>query len=202
MAIIICVIFLLILSISICDKYKPNRGDIVISTSVQVSHYDCSEMTRNNLYSLNQVKPCNMAPQNIQMNDVKLTMYTKHYRTVINATTCRMKHQRNRFYCGMHDHTTMDIEQPQLTSDIELTPEQCKQASEGKSPTLFDQKLTFENGKKEPHLKWTRDKNGDNRNECERYEGIIKGTFESHIQEITLKVRIKDGKNFNRNDQL
>ena len=84
-----------------------------------------------------------MAPQNIQMNHVKLTMYTKHFRTEINGTTCRIKHQRNKFHCGMHDHTSMDIEQPQITSDIDLAPEQCKQASEGKSLTLFDHKLTF-----------------------------------------------------------
>ena len=79
MAIIECVIFLLILNISIWDKYETRPDDI--APSVQVSHYDCNEMTENNPYSLNQDKPCNMAPQNIQMNDVKLTMYTKHFRT-------------------------------------------------------------------------------------------------------------------------
>ena len=142
MAIIECVIFLLMLYIFICDKYEPGPDDI--ARSVQVFHYDCSEMTENNLYSLNQVKPCNMAPQIIQMNDVKLTMYTKHFRTEINARICRIKHQRNNFHCGMHDHTSMDIEQPQITRDIDLTPEQCKQASEGRSLTLFDHKLTFE----------------------------------------------------------
>ena len=125
MAVIECVIFLLMLIISICDKNESKLDDI--APSVQVSYYDCSEMTENNLCSLNQVKPCNMAPQNIQMNDVKLTMYTKHFRIEINATICRIKHQRNKFYCGMHDHTSMDIEQPQITSDIDLTPEQCKQ---------------------------------------------------------------------------
>ena len=151
MAILDYVIFLLILNISICDKYEPKLDDIV--PPVQVSHYDCSEMTENNLYSLNQIKPCNMALQNIQMNDVKLTMYTKHFRTEINATICRIKHQKNKFYCGMHDHTSMDIEQPQITSDIDLIPEQCKQASEGRSFTLFDHKPTFEKGKKEIHHK-------------------------------------------------
>ena len=200
MASLECVIFLLILNISICDKYEPKLDDI--APSVQVSHYDCSEMTENNLYSLNQVKPCNMAPQNIQMNDVKLTMYTTHFRTEVNATICRIKHQRNKFYCGMHDHTSMDIEQPQITNDINLTPEQCKQASEGRSLTLFDHKLTFEKGKKEVHHKIIGDKDGDNSNECDGYEWITKDTFESHIQDITLKVRIKDGKIFNRNDQL
>ena len=75
MAIIEYVRILLMLNISLCDKYEPKPDDI--APSVQVSHYDCSEMTENNLYSLNQVKPCNMAPQNIQINDVKLIVYTK-----------------------------------------------------------------------------------------------------------------------------
>ena len=188
------------LNISICDKYEPKPCDI--APSVQVSHYDRSEMTENNLYSLNQVKPCNMAPQNIQLNDVKLTMYTKQFRNEINAIICRIKHQRNKLYCGMHDHTSMDIEQPQITSDIDLTAEPCKQETEGRSLNLFDHKLTFEKGKKETHHKWTGNVDGGNRNEREGYEWITKDTFESHIQDITLKVRIKDGKIFNRNDQL
>ena len=200
MAILECVIILLILNISICDKYEPKPDDI--APSVQVSHCDCSEMTENDLNSLNQVKLCNMAPQIIQMNDLKLTMYTKHFRTEINATICRIKHQRNKFHCRMHDHISMDIEQPQITSDIDLTPEQCKKASEGRSLTLLDHKLTFEKGKKEIHHKWTGDKKENYRNECDGKGWITKDTFESPIQDITLKVRIKDGKIFNRNDQL
>ena len=70
------------------------------------------------------------------MNDVKLTMYTKLFRTETNGTICRIKHQRKKFFCGMHDRTSMDIEQAQITSDIDLTPEQCKQASEGRPLTL------------------------------------------------------------------
>ena len=72
MAILECVLFLLIINISICDKCEPRPDDFALS--VQVSHYDCSEMTENNINSLKQVKPCKMAPQNIQMNDVKLTL--------------------------------------------------------------------------------------------------------------------------------
>ena len=199
MAVIESVIFLLKLNLSICDKYEPRPDDS--APSVQVSHYDCSEVTEINLYSPNRVIPCNMAPQNIQMNDVKLTLYTKHFRTEINATICRIEQQRNKCHCGMHDHTSMDIEQPQITSDIDLTPEQCKQASEGRSLTLFD-KLTFEKGKKEIHRKWIGDKSEDYRNECDGKGWITKDTFESHIQDNTLNVRIKDGKIFNRNDQL
>ena len=134
------------------------------------------------------------------MNDVKLTMYTKHFRTEINATICRIKHQRNKLHCGMHDHKSMDIEQPQITSDIDLTPEQCKQTSEGRSLTLFDHKVAFKKGNKEIHHKGTGDKSEDYRNECDGKGWITKDSFESHIHDITLKVRIKDGKIFNRND--
>ena len=107
-----------------------------------------------------------MAPQNFQMNDIKLTIYRKRIRTEINTTICRIKHQSNKFFCGIKDHTSMDIEQPQITNDIDLTPEQCKQASEGRSLTLFDHKLTFEKRKKKLHCIWTGDVDGDNQNEC------------------------------------
>ena len=54
-AFIECVIYLLMLSIPLSDKYELEPDYIALS--VQLSHYDCSEMTENNLYSLNQVKP-------------------------------------------------------------------------------------------------------------------------------------------------
>ena len=63
MAIIESAIFLSMLNIFVSDKYDPRPYDI--ARSVQVSHHGCSEMTENNLYSLNQIKPFNMAPQNI-----------------------------------------------------------------------------------------------------------------------------------------
>ena len=135
-------------------------------TSVQVSHNDCSDMTENNSFSLNQDKPCNMAPLKIEMNNVKLTMYTKHFRIEVNATICRIRYQRNRFHCGKHGNSSMVIEQPQKTSDIDVTPEQCKQASEGRSLTLSDYKLTFEKGKKETRHKWEGNVNGNYVNGC------------------------------------
>ena len=57
------VIFILMLSINLiyADKKQPILDDI--APTVTVSHYDCSEMSENNLYSLNQVDPCNVAPE-------------------------------------------------------------------------------------------------------------------------------------------
>ena len=90
MALIECVLFLLMLNNSLCDKYESKPDDIALS--IQVSHYHSSQMTENNLNPLNQVEPCVMTPQNIDMNDVKLTTYIKHFRAEINAKICRIKH--------------------------------------------------------------------------------------------------------------
>ena len=92
MASIECVLFLLMLNNSFCNKFEPKPDDNV--PSVQISQYDCSEMTESNISSVNQVKPCKMAPQIIEMNDVKPTMHTKHFRTEINATNCGIKQKR------------------------------------------------------------------------------------------------------------
>ena len=143
-----------------------------------------------------------MASQNFELIDLKLIMNRQHFRTEIKATICRIKQQKNRFYCGMHDHTSMEIEQSRMSSDTGLTPEQCKQASEGRPLTPFNHKLTFEKAKKETHHKWTGDVYCDCVNEGKSYERITKDTFASYIQDIALKVRIKHEKIFNRNDQL
>ena len=102
----------------------------------------------------------------------------------------------------MNVHTSMDIEQPPITCDIILTPEQCKQASKRRSLILFDLKLTSEKGDKETQNKWKEDVNRDYIQKCKGSEWITKDTFESHIQDITQKMRIEDDKIFKQKDQL
>ena len=82
----------------------------------------------------------------------------------------------------MNDHTSMDIEQQQITSDIDLTPEHCKHASEGRSLTPFDHKVIFEKGKKETHHKWKVDINGDYVNECKCYERKTKFIYKISLR--------------------
>ena len=60
----------------------------------------------------------------------------------------------------------------------------------------------MEKGKEETQYKWKGNVNEDYVNECKCYEWITNDTFESHIQGITLGVRIKVGKIFTRIDQL
>ena len=66
----------------------------------------------------------------------------------------------------------------------------------------FIHKLTFEKGMEGIHHKWEGDVNRDHVIECNGDEWITRDTFEGHIQDVTLVMRIKDGKIFNRNDQL
>ena len=181
------------------DKKQPILDDI--APTVTVSHYDCSEMSENNLYSLNQVKPCNVAPENIDMSHAKVKMYTKHFRTEINATICSVKHQRNRFYCGMHDHSSIDIKQKTITSYLDLSPAQCRLAAEGSPITLLNHQITMKKGVIEQHLRWNGDADDTFKNECDGFEWIEKDTFETHIQDITLNVKLRDGTIMNRNGQ-
>ena len=181
-------------------KYKPKSESI--APTIMVTHYDCSEMTENNLYSLNQVKPCNLSPENIELSTASVNFYTQHFRTEINATICSVKHQRNRYFCGVGDHASIDVNQPQITSYLDLSPTQCRDAALGKPVELLGYSLKFTKGEKQTHHKYHGDRHDTKRNECDNYEWMTKDTFESHIQDIQLKVRLKDGRVFNRNDQL
>ena len=78
-----------------------------IASQLKVTHYDCGEMTENNLYALNQVSKCNIAPENLEVSRAKITMFTKHFRQ-INATVCRVKYQSEQWHCGFGDGSSMD----------------------------------------------------------------------------------------------
>ena len=78
---------------------KLDKADVQkIASQLKVTHYDCAEMTENNLYALNQVSKCNIAPENLEVSRAKITMYTKHFRQEINARVCRVKYQSEQWH--------------------------------------------------------------------------------------------------------
>ena len=85
-------LFLIILA-SFTNGKLENADFKKIASQLKVTHYDCGEMTENNLYALNQVSQCNIAPENLEVSRAKITMYTKLFRQEINATVCRVKYQ-------------------------------------------------------------------------------------------------------------
>ena len=58
------VLFLNILA-SFTNGKLENADLQKIASQIKVTHYDCGEMTENNLYALNQVSDCNIAPKNL-----------------------------------------------------------------------------------------------------------------------------------------
>ena len=67
-----------------------------VAPALEVSHFDCSAMTENSLYAINQVRPCHITPEELEVSKATITFYTKHFRKELDATKCRIQHQREK----------------------------------------------------------------------------------------------------------
>ena len=120
-----------------------------VASQLKVTNYDCEELTKNNLYALNQVCNCNIAPENLEVSRANITMYTKHSRQEINATVCRVKYQSEQWHCGFGHDSSMDAHHTRgITIDLTVTASQCRTLARGGSITLKDETLEFKKGVK------------------------------------------------------
>ena len=140
MSSIFCLVFTTCYTLINCLP-NPNLDDF--AQRLSVSNYDCGEMTKNKLYALNQVRPCHVSPENFEINPAIITIYTKHFRTELDATMCRVKHSIFKWHCGYHDNASIDAEQNTITSDIDLSPEQCRRAREEGKIQILDHIVQF-----------------------------------------------------------
>ena len=101
----------------------------------------------------------------------------------------------------MHDHSSIDFKQKTITSYFDLSLAQCRLAAEGSPITLLNYQIIMKEGTVEQHLKRNGDADDTLKNECNGFEWIDKSTFETHIQDITLTVKLRDGTVLNRNGQ-
>ena len=158
-------------------------------------------MTENNLYALNQLSKCTIAPENLQVSKVKLTKYTKHFRREINATFCRVKYQKEQWHCGFGEDSGMDFHHAGgITIDLTVTASQCRTLVNGGSITLKDETLEFKKGIKTTVVKQkvfddnAADLSNKYRNECDSYGWVNRKTFEGRVEDVVLKERTKEGK--------
>ena len=49
-----------------------------VSEELIVSHYDCTKMQDNRMYSLNKVAECNISPENLYIAPATITLYQKN----------------------------------------------------------------------------------------------------------------------------
>ena len=67
-----------------------------VAPAIKASHFDCSSMAENSLYAINQVRPCHFTTEELEVTKATITLYTKHFRKELNATKCRIQHQREK----------------------------------------------------------------------------------------------------------
>ena len=176
-----------------------------IASQLKVTHNDCGEMTKNDLYALNQVSKCNIAPENLEVSRAKITTYTKHFRQENNATVCRLKYHSEQRHCGFGDDSSMDAHHTGgIKIDLTVTASQCRTLAKGSSTTLKDETLEFMKAVKTTVVKQKNFDNGGadlsdtDRNECGSHGWVNRKTFEGHVQDVVLKVRTNGGKVMSR----
>ena len=138
-----------------------------VAPALKVAHFDCSEMTENTLYAINQIRPCHITPEEMEISKAKIVLCTKHFRKELNATKCRVQHQREKWHWGHHDHSSIDHTIAGNTSDIVISPEQCRNLAKRKDITLFGHSITFGFDTKNPIVKIYGDTSDDYRNQCD-----------------------------------
>ena len=137
-----------------------------VAKNVKVSHFACGAMTENTLYALNQVRQGHITPEEMEISQTKIILYTKHFRKKLNATKSRIQHQREKWHCGHNDHSSIDHTIAGITSDLVISPERCRSLAEGKSIYLADQFLVVEYDTKDPIVKTDGSTSDSNRNHC------------------------------------
>ena len=103
---------------------------------LKVSLYDWSELTENNFYENIQVQPCHITPQEYEISNARVTLYTKHFRKELNSTKCQFQHQREKWHCGHLNHSSIDHTFAGITSDLIISPEHCRTLREGSQHQL------------------------------------------------------------------
>ena len=165
-----------------------------VAKKLKMSHFDCGVMTENTLYALNQVRQCHITLEELEISQTKIILYTKHFRKELNATKCRIQHQREKWHCGQNDHSSINHTIAGITSDLVISPEQSRSLAKGKSIYLADQFLAVEHDTKNHIVKTDGSTSDSNRNHCNVRGWITRDTLLPHMERTTLKVRMSTGK--------
>ena len=94
-----------------------------MSQELIVSHYDCTKMQDNRMYSLNKVAEYKISPEKLYIAPATITLYQKNYRTDLSATMCSVKVHVFRYNCGMSSHAIFVMHVLRITNDMIVTPE-------------------------------------------------------------------------------
>ena len=102
-----------------------------VAAALKVSHCDCSEMTKNTLYAINQIPTCHITPGEIEISNARSTLFTKTFREKLNATKCRIKHHMDKKQCGHLDYSSIDPSIAGINSDLFISTENSRNLGKG-----------------------------------------------------------------------
>ena len=124
-------VFLIFLFNSLTKTLEVDNIDNLLQELI-VSHYDCTKMQDNRMYSLNKVAECKISPENLFIAPATITIYQKIYRTDLSAKMCSVKVHVFRYKCGMFSHTSYVHDQNSITYDMIVTSGKCRLAWKSK----------------------------------------------------------------------
>ena len=68
---------ILALTVKVVFNLSPDENQV--APTLKVAHFDSSEMTENTLYAINQVRPCHITPEVLEINKAEVVLYTKTF---------------------------------------------------------------------------------------------------------------------------
>ena len=151
-------------------------------------------MTENTLLALNQVRQCHIAPEELEISQTKIILSTKRFRKELNATKCLIPNQREKWHCGHNDHSSIDHTIGGITSNLVISPEQCRSLAKGRMLYLADKFLGIEYDTKNPIAITDGSTSDKNRNHRNKRGWITRDSFLPQMQWTTVKVRMSTGK--------
>ena len=131
-----------------------------VAPAHKVSHFDCSSMTENSLFAINQVGPCHITPEELEISKATITLYTKHFRKELNATKCRIQRQREKWHCGHLDHSSIYPTIAVIVGDSIVSPEDWRTLAKGASINLQGHRIGAEWDTKTPAVNVSVDPTG------------------------------------------
>ena len=160
-------------------------------------------MTENKLYSLNKISKCNIEATNSDTTLIlSLDLYQRLYSTTISGTRCTIRHEREKWYCGLHGRSGMDSRQHSLTVNLMIEPQACALAAKTGQISvpkdygdrsipivlnvLKDSVVTELNGGD-----WKGNNDGKSRNECEDTGWVVRDSYQTFMENVILNVDLK-----------
>ena len=64
-----------------------------------------------------------LTPEDFEIGQTKIILYTKHFQKEPNGTKCRTQHHREKWHCGHNDHSSIDLTIAGITSNLVNSPE-------------------------------------------------------------------------------